>query len=64
MQQMKAHQASFASMFGDGVDDDSDGDTAGGDGDEYTSGDKEQEAFVRDMYCLSGGFKRSRRQTF
>jgi len=47
MQQMKAQQASFASMFGDGVDDDSDGDTAGGDGDECmsdTSGDKEEEA--------------------
>ena len=46
MQQMKAQQASFASMFADGIDDDSDDDTAGGDGDESmsdTSGDKEEE---------------------
>ena len=67
MQQMKAQQASFASIFGDGVDDDPDGDTTGGDGDECmsdTSGDKEEDAFVCDMYCLSGGFKRGRRQTF
>ena len=45
MQQMKAQQASFASMFADGIEDDSDDETAG-DGDESmsdTSGDKEEE---------------------
>ena len=45
MQQMKAQQASFASLFSDGIGDDFDDDTAA-DGDESTSdtsGDKEEE---------------------
>ena len=51
-------QASFASMFADGVDNDSDHDTAAGNGNESmydTSGDKGE--MVWDMYCFPGGFE-------
>ena len=64
MQQMKAQQASFASMFGDEVDDDSDGDTAGGDGDECTSGDKEEEAVLFGTLLFVGRIKTEQAANF
>ena len=64
MQQMKAQQASFASMFGDEVDDDSMATLLEAMEMNVLVVIRKKRRFCLGHYCLSGGLKRSRRQTF